>query len=86
MQNSIVAPSDMRVQFVTLGIELKDMRVVAADSFSRLARDDASTAYLDDIEKAVAREQKRIEREKKAAEREAAKKAESAAPAEGGSK
>ncbi|MFT3922643.1 MAG: tetratricopeptide repeat protein [Myxococcales bacterium] len=48
---------------------------------SRLARDDASTGYLDDIDKAVAREQKRIEREKKAAERDAAKKAESAAPA-----
>jgi tetratricopeptide (TPR) repeat protein len=35
----------------------------------RLSRDDPSTAYLDDIDKAVAREQKRIEREKKAAER-----------------
>jgi tetratricopeptide (TPR) repeat protein len=35
----------------------------------RLTRDDASTGYLDDIDKAVAREQKRIERDKKAAER-----------------
>ncbi len=46
---------------------------------ARLSRDDPSTGYLEDIEKAVAREQKRIEREKKAAEREAAKKAEEAA-------
>jgi tetratricopeptide (TPR) repeat protein len=36
---------------------------------SRLTRDDPSVAYLDDIEKSIAREQKRIEREKKAAER-----------------
>jgi tetratricopeptide (TPR) repeat protein len=36
---------------------------------SRLPRDDPSVAYLDDIEKSVVREQKRIEREKKAAER-----------------
>ena len=36
---------------------------------SRLTRDDPSIGYLDDIEKSIAREQKRIEREKKAAER-----------------
>jgi len=36
---------------------------------SKLKRDDPSAGYLDDIDKAVAREQKRIEREKKAAER-----------------
>jgi tetratricopeptide (TPR) repeat protein len=36
---------------------------------SRLTRDDPSVAFLDDIEKSIAREQKRIEREKKAAER-----------------
>jgi tetratricopeptide (TPR) repeat protein len=36
---------------------------------SKLSRDDASAGYLDDIEKSIAREQKRIEREKKAAER-----------------
>jgi tetratricopeptide (TPR) repeat protein len=35
----------------------------------KLTRDDPSTTYLEDIDKAVAREQKRIEREKKAAER-----------------
>ena len=46
---------------------------------SRLTRDDPSTAYLDDIDKAVAREQKRIEREKKQAEK--AAKAGKAAPA-----
>jgi hypothetical protein len=36
---------------------------------SKLGRDDPSNTYLEDIDKAVAREQKRIEREKKAAER-----------------
>ena len=36
---------------------------------SRITRDDPSIGYLDDIEKSIAREQKRIEREKKAAER-----------------
>lgn len=46
---------------------------------SKLARDDLSTQYLDDIEKAVAREQKRIEREKKAAERAAQQAAEGGA-------
>lgn len=49
---------------------------------ARLARDDASTGYLDDIDKAVAREQKRLEREKKAAER-AARPAATPAPAGG---
>jgi tetratricopeptide (TPR) repeat protein len=53
----------------------------------RLTRDDASTAYLDDIDKAVAREQKRIEREKKAAERAAKKPADAAAkPADAAAK
>jgi tetratricopeptide (TPR) repeat protein len=46
----------------------------------RLSRDDPSSGYLDDIEKAVAREQKRLEREKKAAER-AARGAAAPAPA-----
>ncbi|MDB4987965.1 MAG: repeat protein [Myxococcaceae bacterium] len=36
---------------------------------SKLPRDDPSTAYLDDIDKSVAREQKRIDREAKAAQR-----------------
>jgi tetratricopeptide (TPR) repeat protein len=36
---------------------------------SKLGRDDPSITYLDDIDKSVAREQKRLEREKKAAER-----------------
>ena len=36
---------------------------------SKLPRNDPSTAYLDDIDKSVAREQKRIEREAKAAAR-----------------
>lgn len=36
---------------------------------SRLTRDDPSVGFLDDIEKSIVREQKRIEREKKAAER-----------------
>ncbi|MET0342762.1 MAG: tetratricopeptide repeat protein [Polyangiales bacterium] len=36
---------------------------------SRITRDDPSLGYLDDIDKSIAREQKRIEREKKAAER-----------------
>jgi tetratricopeptide (TPR) repeat protein len=36
---------------------------------SKITRDDPSTGYLDDIDKSIAREQKRIEREKKAAER-----------------
>jgi tetratricopeptide (TPR) repeat protein len=49
----------------------------------RLSRDDPSTGYLDDIDKAVAREQKRIEREKKAAERAARGAAQPAAPAGG---
>ncbi len=48
----------------------------------RLSRDDPSSGYLDDIEKAVAREQKRLEREKKAAER-AARGAAAPAPAGG---
>jgi hypothetical protein len=48
---------------------------------SRLTRDDPSTAYLDDIEKSIAREQKRIEREQKAKEREAARAARKDAPA-----
>jgi tetratricopeptide (TPR) repeat protein len=36
---------------------------------SRIGRDDPSIGYLDDIDKSIAREQKRLEREKKAAER-----------------
>src|SRR6185436_13198320 len=40
---------------------------------SRLGRNDPSVAYLDDIDKAVAREQKRLEREKKQAEKAAAR-------------
>jgi tetratricopeptide (TPR) repeat protein len=36
---------------------------------SRITRDDPSSGYLDDIDKSIAREQKRLEREKKAAER-----------------
>ena len=36
---------------------------------SKLPRNDPSTAYLDDIDKSIAREQKRIEREQKAAAR-----------------
>ncbi len=66
------------------GLDLLGALAKAKDEFgsyrskmgSKLTRDDPSTSYLDDIEKAVAREQKRIEREKKAAEREAASKAE----------
>ncbi len=58
---------------------------------SRLTRDDPSNGYLDDIEKSIAREQKRIEREKKAAERGARTDATAtppapAAPAAGGKK
>jgi tetratricopeptide (TPR) repeat protein len=36
---------------------------------SRIGRDDPSLGYLEDIDKSIAREQKRLEREKKAAER-----------------
>jgi tetratricopeptide (TPR) repeat protein len=36
---------------------------------SKITRDDPSVGYLDDIDKSIAREQKRLEREKKAAER-----------------
>ncbi len=36
---------------------------------SKITRDDPSSGYLDDIDKSIAREQKRLEREKKAAER-----------------
>ncbi|HEY6877962.1 MAG TPA: tetratricopeptide repeat protein [Polyangiales bacterium] len=35
----------------------------------RITRDDPSSGYLDDIDKSIAREQKRLERERKAAER-----------------
>jgi tetratricopeptide (TPR) repeat protein len=45
----------------------------------KIVKDDPSTAYLEDIDKAVAREQKRIEREKKAAEKAARTSAENGA-------
>lgn len=84
---------DQALMYMSAGAEFPGLDVIgsltkAREEFgvyrsqmgSKLGRDDPSTAYLDDIEKAIAREQKRLEREKKAAER-AARSA-----AEGGSK
>ena len=86
---------NLALMYMTAGAEYPGMDLLTAlskakDEFgtyrsqlgSKLGRDDPSTAYLDDIDKAVAREQKRIERDKKAAERAAR----SAAPAEGATK
>lgn len=53
----------------SLGKAKEEFAAYRTQMGSRLPRDDASAAYLDDIEKSIAREQKRIEREKKAAER-----------------
>lgn len=77
---------DLALMYLTAGAEFPGMDLLtslakAKEEFgtyrsmmgSRLTRDDASTAYLDDIEKSIAREQKRIEREQKAKEREAAR-------------
>jgi len=64
----------------SLGKAKEEFAAYRTQMGSRLTRDDPSTAYLDDIDKSIAREQKRIEREKKAAERGAR----TQAPAEGG--
>jgi tetratricopeptide (TPR) repeat protein len=53
----------------SLGKAKEEFAAYRTQMGSKLGRDDASTAYLDDIDKSIAREQKRIEREKKAAER-----------------
>jgi tetratricopeptide (TPR) repeat protein len=53
----------------SLGKAKEEFALYRSQMGSRLTRDDPSAAYLDDIEKSIAREQKRIEREKKAAER-----------------
>lgn len=53
----------------SLGKAKEEFAAYRTQMGSKLPRDDASTGYLDDIEKSIAREQKRIEREKKAAER-----------------
>lgn len=73
---------DLALMYMSAGAEFPGMDVLASlgkakEEFAvyrtamgpRLARDDPSTGFLDDIEKSIAREQKRIEREKKAAER-----------------
>jgi tetratricopeptide (TPR) repeat protein len=73
---------DLGLMYMAAGAEFPGMDLVAAlnkakDEFgvyrgqmgSRLTRDDPSASYIEDIDKAIAREQKRIEREKKAAER-----------------
>jgi len=52
-----------------LGKAKEEFATYRAKMGSRITRDDPSVAYLDDIEKSIAREQKRLEREKKAAER-----------------
>ncbi len=53
----------------SLGKAKEEFATYRSQMGSRITRDDASLGYLDDIEKSIAREQKRIEREKKAAER-----------------
>ena len=73
---------NLALMYMTAGAQFPGMDAVGAlnkakEEFAnyrtkmgpRLTRDDPSVAYLDDIEKSIAREQKRIEREKKAAER-----------------
>lgn len=86
---------NLALMYMTAGAEFPGMDLLVAlakakEEFgtyrsqmgSRLTRDDPSVAYLDDIDKSVAREQKRLEREKKAAER-AARGTAPAAPAGG---
>jgi tetratricopeptide (TPR) repeat protein len=73
---------NLALMYMAAGAEFPGMDLIAAltkakDEFgtyrgqmgSRLGRDDPSVGYMDDIDKAIAREQKRLEREKKAAER-----------------
>jgi tetratricopeptide (TPR) repeat protein len=73
---------ELALMYMTAGAEFPGLNLLTAyakakEEFgtyrsmmgSRLQRDDPSAAYLDDIDKAVAREQKRIEREKKQAEK-----------------
>lgn len=73
---------DLALMYMSAGGEYPGMDVLTAlnkakEEFatyrtqmgSRITRDDPSAGYLEDIDRSIAREQKRIEREKKAAER-----------------